>query len=367
MLFLNKSNSTLFLLFAGVTQLTRTNAFLPRLAANNVGHQIKFSSTFVSCSIAKELRLANLEKIRVGKNNYVTKISAATTEDDSGKEDDQAKLLGTLVLLTVPLSWGTYVPVVRYLYTIEPPVPGFVFSACYYTLAAVTTLFLTHQLQPPSITSSETEEDTETLSNDFSIQSIIPFEGGIELGLYLFIANCLQVIGLQTVESDRAGFLVQLTTVLVPVCEGIFAGSVFLIPVRTWGACVMAFLGLCIMGLDGKTDTILNDPGQSLFDVAFSLSQGDLLILGAAVLYTLHVVRLGTYARQTTPMRLAASKATTESILSFALIFFLVGLSLLQDTYQLLDVTGKDGFAIFFGQHGARNNVVLFFVHSWPL
>ena len=252
-----------------------------------------------------------------------------------------------------------FVLIVRYLYTIEPPVPGFVFSACYYTLAAVTTLFLSHQLQPPSITSSERDEDAESLNDDFSVQSIVPFEGGIELGLYLFIANCLQVIGLQTVESDRAGFLVQLTTVMVPVCEGIFAGSVFLIPGRTWGACVMAFLGLCIMGLDGKTDVVWNDPGQSLFDLAFSLSQGDILILGAAVLYTLHVVRLGTYARQTTPMKLAASKATTESILSYALIFFLVGLSLLQDTYQLLDVAGNDGLLSFLVNTGRE--IMLFF------
>jgi len=222
-----------------------------------------------------------------------------------------------------------------------------VFSACYYTLAAATTSFLSYQSQRPAIESSELKEEAETNDDDFSIQSVIPFKGGIELGLYLFIANCLQVIGLETVESDRAGFLVQLTTVMVPICEGIFAGSVFLIPARTWGACVMAFLGLCVMGLDGKIDTFMNGSGQSLLEAAFSLSRGDLLILGAAVLYTLHVVRLGSYARQTTPMKLAASKATTESILSFVLILFLVGLSLLQDTYQLQDVVGNNDLLSF--------------------
>ena len=242
--------------------------------------------------------------------------------------------------------------IVRYLYTIQPPVPGFVFSACYYTLAAVTTSILANQLQsaPTSIASSELDEDAENLCNDtLPKSSIIPFNGGIELGLYLFVANCLQVIGLQTVESDRAGFLVQLTTVMVPICEGLFAGSVLLIPARTWVACVMAFLGLCIMGLDGKTDVVVawNDPGGAFHEVASTLSQGDFLIMGAAVLYTLHVVRLGTYARQTTPMKLAASKATTESILSFALIFFLVGISLLQDNYQIFGVTGKDSLLTF--------------------
>jgi hypothetical protein len=403
MLLLHKSNSIFFLLFVGIAQLTTTNAFLPSSPANNVRHQTtNFHGKSFPRNIAKqEERTSNFQKIRVGKHGSdVIKISAATTDDDSETEEGQAKakLLGTLVLLTVPLSWGTYVPVgesifqqsivqnvfltniilfcsqfdythiisfrviVRYLYTIQPPVPGFVFSACYYTLAAATTSFLAYQLQSPSITSSEMEEDAGTLGDDddFSIQSIIPFKGGIELGLYLFVANCLQVIGLETVESDRAGFLVQLTTVMVPICEGLFAGSVFLIPVRTWGACVMAFLGLCIMGLDGKTDAVLNnDSGQSLLDVAFSLSQGDALILGAAVLYTLHVVRLGTYARQTTPMKLAASKATTESILSFALIFFLMGLSFLQDTYHILDATGNNGLLSFSVKTGQE--ITLFF------
>ncbi len=238
----------------------------------------------------------------------------------SGKSKAKAK--STTCVLTTKFP-------VRYLYKIEPPVPGFVFSACYYTLAAATTLFLASRSQPDSI------GDLENRNDDFSVESVIPFKGGIELGLYLFVANCLQVIGLQTVESDRAGFLVQLTTVMVPVCEGIFAGSLLLVPARTWAACIMAFSGLCIMGLDGKSDLVWND--RSLLDAVFSFSQGDFLILGAAVLYTLHVVRLGTYARQTTPIKLAASKAATESILSFALIFFLVGLSFVQDTAELQD------------------------------
>lgn len=347
MMFFHETNSCSFLLlfFVGITQLTTTNAFLPRLTTN-VNQIIIAERNFSRC-VVKEVGKVNFKKNRIGKTSYVTTLYAATTDDDKGTEEDQATLLGSLVLLTVPLSWGTYVPVVRYLYTIEPPVPGFVFSTCYYTLAAATTLFLSHKLQSPSPNSSELDADAGTMSNDFSLKSIVPFQGGIELGCYLFIANCLQVIGLQTVESDRAGFLVQLTTVMVPVCEGIFAGSVFLIPARTWGACAMAFLGLCVMGLDGKTDTIGSDTGQSLFDIVFSLSQGDLLILGAAILYTLHVVRLGTYARQTTPMKLAASKATTEAVLSFALIAFLAGISLFEDTYQLLDVTGKDNFLSF--------------------
>ncbi len=48
---------------------------------------------------------------RVERNGFATRMCAATTDDDGAKEADQATLLGALVLLTVPLSWGTYVPV----------------------------------------------------------------------------------------------------------------------------------------------------------------------------------------------------------------------------------------------------------------
>eukprot|EP00536_Pseudo-nitzschia_multiseries_P010737 jgi/Psemu1/203994/e_gw1.337.42.1 len=292
--------------------------------------------------------------------DHSTKISAATTDDGKRSPEAEATLIGTLVLLTVPLSWGTYVPVVRYLYAIQPPVPGFVFSACYYSLAALTTSLLARRVfQPPTQTtlipsSSDGDEELPGMHDSSKQSTILTLsKGGIELGSYLFFANCLQVIGLQTVESDRAGFLVQLTTVMVPICEGLFAGNILLIPARTWGACVMAFLGLCIMGLDGKQADLIDawssgNPLDTLAVASNSLSQGDCLILGAAILYTLHVVRLGTYARQTTPMKLAASKATTESILSFALVFLLVGLSIVQDSYHPLgDNTAKEGLIGF--------------------
>jgi hypothetical protein len=241
--------------------------------------------------------------------------------DQSGKESFQIsdKLLGTLVLLTVPLSWGTYVPVVRYLYAIQPPVPGFVFSACYYALAAITTTAL-------AVWQSSKKSSDEVDQPIISDKPAVPFMAGIELGSYLFIANCLQITGLRTVESDRAGFLVQLTTVMVPFVEALFAGNLLTVPVRTWFACVFAFVGLFVMGLDGKA-ALLNDPFSAFFAALSSFTQGDFLIMGSAVLYTLHVVRLGAYARETTPMKLAASKATVETIYSILLVFGLVSLA----------------------------------------
>jgi drug/metabolite transporter (DMT)-like permease len=255
-------------------------------------------------------------------------------ETDSVKAARADKLLGILVLLTVPLSWGTYVPVVRYLYAIQPPVPGFVFSACYYALAAITTSALAFW--------QSRKQKTEGAIATGDSKSMISIFGGLELGGYLFIANCLQVIGLRTVESDRAGFLVQLTTVMVPFVEALFAGNLAAVPIRTWLACCFAFIGLFVMGLDGR---VISDPISAFVTALSSFSQGDFLIIGAAILYTLHVVRLGVYAKETTPMKLAASKATAETIFSFALVGGLMALST-----TLGDQTGLLGFACASGK-----------------
>jgi drug/metabolite transporter (DMT)-like permease len=252
-----------------------------------------------------------------------------TSEDND--DDRNRKLLGTMVLLSVPLSWGTYSPVVRYLYEIQPPVPGFVFSACYYALAAITTLVLAH------VQSAKVK--TQPSSSMRQESTVASFRGGLELGSYLFVANCLQVIGLQTVQAERAGFLVQLTTVMVPLTEALLAASWSKVPLRTYMACLLALAGLVVMGLDGK-DMALS--GDTSLGAISSFSQGDVFILGAAVLYTLHVVRLGVYAKETTPMKLAAAKATTETVLSVGLVAALVGLSSL-----VVTTTDSNGLIIF--------------------
>jgi drug/metabolite transporter (DMT)-like permease len=279
------------------------------------------------------------------------------------KQATSEKLLGILVLLTVPLSWGTYAPVVKYVYEMDPPVPGFVFSAGYYLIASVTLTLLavgmswknevevevgnisttdvndkgadadadadTNNIVGTMKTMQETEPSTSFLS--LSLQT----RAGIELGSYLFLGNCLQVVGLKTVPADRAAFLVQLTTVMVPLFSAIFAGDLGAIPAATWVACVLAFAGVLVMGLDrpdldlaslfqgadvdgSGSGSGVEFQGVDLQGLAFS--QGDVLITLAAVSYTMHVIRLGRYAKHTKPLNLAASKATVEAVLSIGLV-----------------------------------------------
>lgn len=104
--------------------------------------------------------------------------------------------LGLLVLLTVPVAWGTYAPTVQSLYALDSSIqlPGFIFSTFYFFVAASGSLLAT------------------VWSNNHAPQEqqkAMPAIAGLELGCYVYLANFLHVIGLQTVPSDRAGFLFQ--------------------------------------------------------------------------------------------------------------------------------------------------------------
>mmetsp|Transcript_43554 Transcript_43554/g.49409 ORF Transcript_43554/g.49409 Transcript_43554/m.49409 type:complete len:462 (+) Transcript_43554:62-1447(+) len=244
-------------------------------------------------------------------------ILSSSSSEGNTNNDNSDRVSGLLVAASVPIAWGTYSPVVKYLYQVEPVIPGIVFSAAYYIVASIV-LNTIIQLQ-----SNNNKEEVISDETDNSF----PVRGGIELGLYLFIANALQVTGLETVQADRAGFLVQLTTIIVPFLQAILSDkSLKSISIRTWSACVLAFLGVLVMGFDGKEVAVNN-----LLQQALTLSRGDLLIVAAAVLYSFHVVRLSRYARTTTPLKLAASKSNTEAVLSIAVVSYLLFVGQQQD------------------------------------
>jgi drug/metabolite transporter (DMT)-like permease len=104
----------------------------------------------------------------------------------------------------------------------------------------------------------------------------------------------------------------------------VIAKDILAIPTRTWGACFIALLGVAVIGLDGQSgsqDGFLLSTFVSSFT---SLTPGDFLIVLAAFSYTFHCIRLGVFARETSALKLAACKATTETLLSLTLVLTLV-------------------------------------------
>ena len=98
----------------------------------------------------------------------------------------------------------------------------------------------------------------------------------------------------------------------------------------------MAFAGVVVMGADndgndGGTGGIVldqnvassNDYTDQMSRLLHMMSGGDVLIILAAVAYSMHVLRLGTYAPRTQPLRLAASKAKAETAFSVTMVILL--------------------------------------------
>jgi len=127
--------------------------------------------------------------------SFSTETNDGSTISSLDALSDRQK--GVLVLLSVPVAWGTFEPAVRFVYAIDPPIPAFLFSFAYYLVAA-TSLILAS-----AIAGMKDKEPMDTSDSGW------PMKGGIELGSYLFVGNALQVLGLQTVNSDRAAFLLQ--------------------------------------------------------------------------------------------------------------------------------------------------------------
>ena len=113
--------------------------------------------------------------------------------------------------------------------------------------------------------------------------------------------------------------------IFVPLVQAAFARDLFTISARTWGACLIALTGVAIMGMDGQGDVLAGSAISTFVSSFSSLTEGDFLIMLAAFAYTFHCIRLGRYAKETSALKLATCKATTETILSLALVLGLVG------------------------------------------
>jgi drug/metabolite transporter (DMT)-like permease len=160
------------------------------------------------------------------------------------------------------------------------------------------------------------------------------------------------------------------TTILVPLVQATLTSST--VTATTWMACLIALSGIAIMGLDDGSSAeafpsqLSFLPSSTLLASSSSLTTGDVLILCAAVVYSLHVVRLGRWANVTSPLQLVAYKTTTELILGLVLLATTTSMSATTTTGDMLVVTAiSDNSSIWtFLQESGREIVDFFNVVS---
>ena len=126
---------------------------------------------------------------------------------------------------------------------------------------------------------------------------------GVILGLVLFCGYSLQTIGLKYTSASNAGFITGLAVVMVPLIM-IFSGN----KIRwfTWFAIGMSTVGIALLSL-----------GDSL-----SFGLGDLLILGCAFAFALHIVLVGKFSLIYDPVRMTNVQILVCAVVSgvFALL-----------------------------------------------
>jgi hypothetical protein len=123
-----------------------------------------------------------------------TLASAPGRQETEGAETPDFYRYG--VLLSVPLVWGTYGPAVRYMYQMDVPMPGFLFSALYY-IVSLSTLVAARALSAPRGVEAVADDkgDEAAAEEDGSPdEAVSATRAGLELGLYLYLGNILQVL-----------------------------------------------------------------------------------------------------------------------------------------------------------------------------
>ncbi|HSP89203.1 MAG TPA: DMT family transporter, partial [Ignavibacteriaceae bacterium] len=140
------------------------------------------------------------------------------------------------------------------------------------------------------------------LKTNSSIQHIYKSKhlktGGLLAGIILFAGASFQQVGIVDTTAGNAGFITSLYVIMVPII-GLFWGhkTSFL----TWVGVLFATVGLYFLSIQDK----------------FTLSEGDSIVLLAALFFAFHVIIIGWYSNKTNPITLSIVQFSICAVLSF--------------------------------------------------
>jgi drug/metabolite transporter (DMT)-like permease len=119
---------------------------------------------------------------------------------------------------------------------------------------------------------------------------------GVLVGLALGAGYLLQTLGLQHTSAAVSGFITGMFVVLTPLGSALLLRS--RVPLAAWGAVALATVGLALLSLHG-----------------LSVGYGELLTLGCAAAFALHIVGLGQWAGSYDAFGLAVVQLATTAVL----------------------------------------------------
>jgi len=161
-----------------------------------------------------------------------------------------------ILRILITLIWGSNFAVIKNALTDISPL---FFNAVRMSLAAVVLAVIFHR-ELPRLTAGAVR-------------------AGCLVGLFLFVGNELQTTGLKYTTPSKSAFLTGVSVVLVPLFLAIFWKR----GINRWTSVgvLLAFAGLYLLTVPSSAGTGLN---------LRSMNHGDLLTLGAAVVFAFHII-----------------------------------------------------------------------------
>ncbi len=181
------------------------------------------------------------------------------------------------LLLSVALIWGSTFVLVK---QSVARFPVFAFLSLRFTLAAVVLLLLFGQR-------------LRALPRRMAC-------AGAAIGLFLFGGYAFQTVGLQYTTASKAGFITGLSVVLVPLLSALLLRRMPERPALV--GVVLSTLGLALLTLEHD----------------WMPARGDLIVLGCAFCFALHIVAVSLFAPQTDALALTTVQVATAALLSGA-------------------------------------------------
>lgn len=216
--------------------------------------------------------------------------------------DDEEYQRGLLTVGGITLLFASNSPAIHAAFTSSPAAapPVLLLNAAVSCVALTGLLFGGGLLSSSTPLPSTLEESASTELDATSLQA------GVELGSWKMLGTTANLYGLALTSADHGAFLVQLTTLIVPLVQGLRGVP---IPRTIWYAIGLAIGGVALFTADpGST-------GASL--------QGDGLCVLAACLYATYDLRLFHWGRLVTPQPLITTKIFVQAALSVLLLLAL--------------------------------------------
>jgi drug/metabolite transporter (DMT)-like permease len=197
---------------------------------------------------------------------------------------------------------------------------------------------------------AETVDDGDDGDHDVdSGDDALAWVAGSELGLWKTLGTVANIWGLALTSASHGALLIQLTTLIVPVVQGVQGVP---IPPKIRLAIILALLGVVCFTQDTgsieSSTTVDMTSSLEIFHTTISATTaGDALCVVAAIFYSIYDLRLFVRGRQVPTKALITRKIATQALLSLVLLISLSGsdsMAYIQSTIDAIGYAGGEGF-----------------------